>query len=65
METYHYDSLCKVGTAILKEDREAFAITHVNAEEVRDLDFMNDASRALAEYCVKLEEGHFSQSDRK
>ena len=50
---------------MIKEDREAFAITHVNAEEVRDLDFMNDASRALADYCKKLEEGHFSQSDRK
>ncbi|XP_065058274.1 inositol 1,4,5-trisphosphate receptor type 1-like isoform X2 [Rhopilema esculentum] len=55
----------KVGTAVIKEDKEAFAITHVNAEEVRDLDFMNDASRAVAENCKKMEDGHFSQSDRK
>lgn len=54
-----------MGTAVIKEDREAFAITHVNADEVRDLDFMNDASRALADNCKKLEEGQFCQSDRK
>ena len=57
--------LLQVGSAIIKEDREAFAITQVKADEVRDLDFMNDASKALGDHCKRLEGGQFSQSDRK
>ena len=48
-----------------KEDKEAFNIVNVNADEVRDLDFMNDASKALGDFCKSLEQGQFSQPDRR
>ena len=55
----------KVGTAQIKEDKEAFAIIQVVADEVRDLDFVSDASQALSVFCTKIEEGSISQMERR
>lgn len=37
----------------------------MQAEEVRDLDFVSDASKALGEICQKIEEGNISQTERR
>lgn len=55
----------KVGSAQIKEDKEAFAIIQVQADEVRDLDFVGDASKALSMFCTKMEEGNISQLERR
>ncbi|XP_066920904.1 inositol 1,4,5-trisphosphate-gated calcium channel ITPR1-like isoform X2 [Clytia hemisphaerica] len=55
----------KVGSAQIKEDKEAFAIIQVQADEVRDLDFVSDASKALSIFCQKMEEGIISQIERR
>ena len=57
--------LFKVGAAQIKEDKEAFAIIQVQADEVRDLDFVSDASKALSNFCQKMEEGNISQIERR
>lgn len=49
----------------MKEDKEAFAIIQVQADEVRDLDFVSDASKALSIFCQKMEEGNISQLERR
>ena len=58
-------SLSQVGTAQVKEDKEAFAIIQVQKEEVRDLDFVSDASQALSTYCKKMSEGNISTMERR
>lgn len=55
----------KVGTAQIKEDKEAFAIIQVQKEEVRDLDFVSDASSALSTFCKKMEDGIISPMERR
>ena len=37
----------------------------MQADEVRDLDFVSDASKALSSFCQKMEEGIISQIERR
>ncbi|KXJ16906.1 Inositol 1,4,5-trisphosphate receptor type 1 [Exaiptasia diaphana] len=57
--------MLKIGTANIKEDKEAFAIVPVPPLEVRDLDFANDASKVLASFAKKLETGNYTQHERR
>lgn len=56
---------CQIGTASIREDKEAFAIVHVSPSEVRDLDFANDASKVLGEFALRMESGTVTQNDRR
>ncbi|KAI0241211.1 Inositol 1,4,5-trisphosphate receptor type 1 [Lamellibrachia satsuma] len=55
----------KVGCASIKEDKEAFAVVRVAPQEVRDLDFANDASKMLAISAMKLEQCIITQNEKK
>ncbi|XP_065845559.1 inositol 1,4,5-trisphosphate-gated calcium channel ITPR1-like isoform X2 [Oscarella lobularis] len=55
----------KVGSASLREDKEAFALVPVSPSEVRDLDFVNDASQVLKEMAARIEEGMITTNERR
>ena len=59
-------SLLQVGLAHKREDKEAFAIVPVPPQEVRDLDFANDASKAIEKITKKMDIGqNMTQNERK
>ena len=47
----------QVGAAPIREDREAFEMIPVGADEVRDLDFANDSSKFLKTLAERLASG--------
>ncbi|VEL13756.1 unnamed protein product [Protopolystoma xenopodis] len=54
-----------LGCALLREDKEAFAIVRVSSDEVRDLDFANDATRVLSSMAHKIEHGELTHAHKK
>jgi len=46
--------MLKIGGAVRKDDKEAFAFIPVDPSEVRDLDFANDSSKFLSDLSKKI-----------
>ena len=55
----------KIGSAKIKEDREAFQLLPVPTIEVRDLDFANDAAKMLSIYSEKMFKNDLGVNDRR
>ena len=55
----------KIGCAKLKEDYEAFQIISVSPTEVRDLDFVNDATKMLKIYVEKIINKQLEINDKR
>jgi inositol 1,4,5-triphosphate receptor type 1 len=55
----------KIGTAKIKEDKEAFQLIPVPPSEVRDLDFATDASKMLQVFAGKIASNSFYVNDRR
>ena len=63
-EYLSYTSL-QVGAAPTREDKEAFALMAVPPQEVRDLDFANDAGKAIKTIANKIESGQQATANEK
>ncbi|XP_065197273.1 inositol 1,4,5-trisphosphate receptor type 1-like isoform X2 [Sycon ciliatum] len=55
----------KLGAAALRDDKEAFALVPVSTQEIRDLDFANDASQVLKKLATHMERGIITSSEKK
>ena len=55
----------QVGAAPTREDKEAFALMAVPPGEVRDLDFANDAAKAIKTIATKIESGQQATPNEK
>ena len=64
--SFTFTFISQVGLAHKREDKEAFAIVPVPPQEVRDLDFANDAAKAIQKITKKMENGqNMTQNERK
>ena len=64
----HHSSIStapQVGAAPHREDKEAFALMAVPPQEVRDLDFANDAGKAIKTIADKIESGQQPSANEK
>lgn len=48
-----------------RRDEEAFNVVPVSPDEVRDLDFVNDVSEVVKDFCQRLEQGTTTHYDRR
>ena len=55
--THTHTHTLQVGAAPTREDKEAFALMAFPPQEVRDLDFANDAAKAIKTIATKIGSG--------